>query len=229
MKRYVVATVRPWNIKTFKKVISNYEGDWHLITKKEDLSLDKLKEIGPRYIFFPHWNHIVSDEIINTFECVGFHCTDLPYGRGGSPLQNLIIRGHAETQITAFGLTNELDAGQIYMKKPLSLHGLCEEIFLRMATAVAEMIREITKSEPNPVPQPDGTFEKFSRRKPQESKIPKNLKTLPQLFDFLRMLDCEEYPRAFIDYGDFRIIFSRSALRTDHIESTVIITKNKEK
>ncbi len=26
------------------------------------------------------------------FECVCFHMTDVPYGRGGSPLQNLIIR-----------------------------------------------------------------------------------------------------------------------------------------
>ncbi len=31
-------------------------------------------------------------EIFENWACVVFHMTDLPYGRGGSPLQNLIVR-----------------------------------------------------------------------------------------------------------------------------------------
>jgi len=36
--------------------------------------------------------------------------TDVPYGRGGSPLQNLIVRGHTETKLTALRCVRDLDA-----------------------------------------------------------------------------------------------------------------------
>ncbi len=55
--------------------------------------------------------------------------TDLPYGRGGSPLQNLIQRGHTSTMLTALRCGAGLDTGDVYLKQPLSLHGSAEEIF----------------------------------------------------------------------------------------------------
>ena len=79
--------------------------------------------------------------------------TDLPYGRGGSPLQNLIFRGHLETKITALRCIGELDAGPVYMKRPLSLNGSASEIFLRAADVVEKMIGEIVHTEPIPEPQ----------------------------------------------------------------------------
>ena len=56
--------------------------------------------------------------------------SDLPYGRGGSPLQNLIIREHRKTMISAIQCVKEIDAGPVYLKKPLSLEGSAEEIFI---------------------------------------------------------------------------------------------------
>ena len=55
--------------------------------------------------------------------------TDLPFGRGGSPLQNLITRGISKTKISALRCNEEIDAGPIYLKRPLSLHGSAEEIY----------------------------------------------------------------------------------------------------
>ena len=52
-----------------------------------------LKKITPRYIFFLHWDWRVPHVIWQQHECVCFHMTDVPYGRGGSPLQNLILEG----------------------------------------------------------------------------------------------------------------------------------------
>ncbi len=48
------------------------------------------------------------------FNCVVFHMTDLPFGRGGSPLQNLISRGIYKTKISAIKVVKEIDAGPIY-------------------------------------------------------------------------------------------------------------------
>jgi methionyl-tRNA formyltransferase len=44
-----------------------------------------LNSYSPEYIFFIHWNWIVSKDIISRYNCVCFHMTNLPYGRGGSP------------------------------------------------------------------------------------------------------------------------------------------------
>ena len=69
--------------------------------------------------------------------------TDLPYGRGGSPLQNLIVRGHSETKISALKVEKKLDTGDIYLKKNLSLEGSAQKIFQRANTSIIDMIKEI--------------------------------------------------------------------------------------
>lgn len=66
-----------------------------------ELDAPTLADFGPRYIFFPHWSWKIPVDIYERFECVIFHMTDLPFGRGGSPLQNLVVRGINETQLTA--------------------------------------------------------------------------------------------------------------------------------
>lgn len=85
-KHYVVVTVRPWNVEQYHATISTLPGDWHLITDPDEVSIEHLASIQPRYIFFPHWSHKVPAEIVERYECVCFHETDVPYGRGGSPL-----------------------------------------------------------------------------------------------------------------------------------------------
>ena len=37
--------------------------------------------------------------------------TDLPFGRGGTPLQNLIVKGFDKTKISALKVTKGIDAG----------------------------------------------------------------------------------------------------------------------
>jgi len=220
---YIVATIRPWNIQVFQDTISHYPGTWHLITENKQLTPARIKKLKPKYIFFPHWNHLVPVSIMDLAECVCFHETDVPYGRGGSPIQNLIARGCKETKITALKMTQELDAGPVYLKKPLALDGLAEEIFIRASRLVAQMIREIITHEPLPQAQ-QGKIVKFQRRTPEQSKAPVKLKNLNEMFDHLRMLDAEEYPKGFIEHGGFRYEFSRPALRTGAIEADVRIT-----
>ena len=221
---YIVATLRPWNIEAYHKTIKNFPGRWHLITEPQDLTVDKIKAIGPKYIFFPHWSHIVPKEILDTATCVCFHETDLPYGRGGSPLQNLIARGHRETVVTALRMSEELDAGPVYLKRPLSLEGLAEEIFIRAAGVVADMIKTIITENPQPKKQ-TGKPTVFKRRKPSQSRIADGTSTLAELFDHIRMLDASGYPGAFLESGGFRYEFSRPALKTGEIVADVRITK----
>ena len=222
---YVLATPREWNELLAKQLEEKTGCAFHLITRTEELTYERLQAISPRYVFFPHWSHIIPSEIHDAFECIIFHMTDLPYGRGGSPLQNLILRGHQDTQISAIRCVAELDAGPIYMKRPLSLEGSASEIFLRAADVVQAMIEEIVGTEPLPEPQ-DGEPTIFRRRTPEQSDLLEaNLVTLKDIFDFIRMLDAPSYPLAFIEHEDFLFEFSHAQLLDDFIETRVKIRR----
>ena len=124
-------------------------------------------------------------------------------------LQNLILRGHLETQISALRCVAELDGGPIYMKRPLSLEGSASEIFLCAAEVIEEMIEEIANTAPIPVPQ-KGEPTMFFRRTPKESNLQDaKVFSLDDFFNFIRMLDGEGYPKAFVDLHGHRVEFSR--------------------
>jgi methionyl-tRNA formyltransferase len=224
---YVIATSRSWNEAMVNGIHSAIKGDVALITSREDLTYEKLITVKPRYIFFPHWSYIIPPEIHDNFECVIFHMTDVPFGRGGSPLQNLISRGIYETKITALKCLSELDAGPVYMKRPFSLYGNAEEIYLRAAKVVSEMIVEIINNEPTPVEQ-RGDIVVFPRRKQDESNIDR-LTELEKVFDHIRMLDAEGYPKAFLETERFRFEFQRPSLKFNKIVADVVITQKRGK
>jgi methionyl-tRNA formyltransferase len=218
---YVVATIKPWNIAAFHRHHRSLAGHWELLEKRDDLKFDVLRRLDPDYVFFPHWSWKVPDEIIREFNCVCFHETDLPYGRGGSPIQNLIAGGKTATKISALRMVQELDAGPIYLKRPLSLAGSAQEIFERAAETVWDMIDEIIAKKLAPVPQ-SGVTTVFDRRTPTQSQLPA-AGSPRQLYDHIRMLDAETYPRAFLDFGRWTVEFSRAELVAGEVRARVVI------
>lgn len=151
--------------------------------------------------------------------------TDVPFGRGGSPLQNLISRGIYETKISALRCEKDIDAGPVYIKRGFSLYGSAEEIYIRASKLIFEMIVYIIKNQPDPVKQ-EGNVVYFKRRCPAESDI-RELIELEQVYDFIRMLDAEGYPKAFLETDYLRFEFSRASLKKDCIIADVKITRKK--
>jgi methionyl-tRNA formyltransferase len=222
-KNYVVCAVKPWNIAAFHRRAHGIAGAWHLIESASELTVPALASHSPRYVFFPHWSWRVPKEIVERFECVCFHMTDVPFGRGGSPLQNLVVRGHTATELSALRMVEELDAGPVYLKRPLSLDGRAEDIFERAADLTYDLIDDIVGREPAPTPQV-GEVVVFPRRTPQESEFPA-AGTPESLYNFIRMLDAPTYPKAFIEWGGWRIEFDRARVTDDAVEARVLIKK----
>ena len=213
---YIVAGCKPWTVKAFSELVVMLPGNWLLVENPTELrQLLPLLVKRPKYIFFLHWSWRVAKEIVDEHECIAFHMTDLPYGRGGSPLQNLILRGHESTMVTAFKMTNELDAGPVYLKLPLSLHGRAEEVYERAMRVAVIMISTFVFNKMEPTPQ-YGKPEYFTRRTFQESEIPDDL-SLAKLYDFIRMLDAPTYPAAFLDAKGFRFEFKDA----EHSDNTI--------
>lgn len=221
---YVVAGRMPWNRRVFDEELDGkLPGRWLFVARPEELTAQRLAELRPRYVFFMHWSWKVPEDICRDHECVNFHMSDVPYGRGGSPLQNLVARGHRTTKLTALRMVDELDAGPVYAKEDLSLEGSAEEILIRQSRLAATMIARLVAEQPAPVPQ-TGAPLVFARRKPAESRIPA-LPSLERLHDFLRMLDGAGYPRAFLEHEGFRFEFSRANLYDGRVVADVTVTR----
>lgn len=217
---YIVAAVGTWNQKIFNRNHKNISGDWHLVSAPEGLH-ELLKKITPQYIFFLHWRWIVPKDILDKYECICFHMTDVPFGRGGSPLQNLILRGYKDTMLTALRMEESLDTGPVYFKRPLSLLGSAKDIFSRASELSWEMINAFIKNRPQPTPQM-GQATVFKRRNPTQSQIPPNL-NLEEVYDYIRMLDAPDYPHAYIELNDYMLKFTNAELKNNNLTATVSI------
>ena len=217
----VIASQRPWNKNLAERLSSSTGQLFILITRPEELVEERLRQINPAYIFFPHWSTKIPSSIWDNYESIIFHMTDLPYGRGGSPLQNLILRGHQATMLSAIRCVEGLDAGPVYLKQPLSLFGSAQEIFNRADKIIESMIVDILNKHPTPTPQV-GEPITFKRRKPEDSHLG-SVQSLKEIYDIIRMLDAEDYPKAFFDVNHFRFEFSHAKHDGDSIQANVTI------
>ena len=210
---------RPWNSALADRLSRCLDRPVESIIAPAQLMPAAVAAIDPQWIFVPHWSHWIPDTIWGPWPTVIFHMTDLPYGRGGSPMQNLIQRGHSSTMLTALRCGAGLDAGDVYLKQPLSLHGSAEAIFLRADGLIERIVRE----EPTATPQ-QGEPVLFSRRTPDQS----NLASCPEgnlsaWYDQIRMLDAEGYPHAFLEMHGMRLEFRRVCQRSDGLHADVRI------
>jgi len=201
---YVFCAYRDYSLEIYKKIKTRYK-NFVLITDPKQLTFKKIQKIDPKYIFFPDWSWIVPNEIINNYDCICFHESNLPKFRGGSPIQNQIIRGIKKTKTTAFLMTEQLDQGDILLQRNLSLEGTLNDIFSHMIKNDYEILVKILQGKFKKRKQ-SGKPTYFKRRKPEDSEL-KNLNHSKKfIYDFIRMLS-DPYPNAFLKVGDKKMIF----------------------
>ena len=221
MLDFIVAAIGEWNKDTFDRYTKGISGNWHFTSTPEELN-KLLETVNPKYIFFPHWRWIVPKPVVVKYECICFHMTDVPYGRGGSPLQNLIVRGHKKTVLTALRMEEGMDTGPIYFKEPLGLDGTAQDIYLRATELSWKMITYFISEKPVPVQQ-KGEVTIFKRRNQEDSLIPEG-SSLEQVFDYIRMLDAPDYPKAFIENKNYRFEFEAAQFDKNELTASVKIT-----
>jgi methionyl-tRNA formyltransferase len=218
----IIASSKKWFINKINK--NEINSKFEIISEKKDLNIENLKTIDPKYIFFPHWNWKVPSNIYENFKCILFHIAPLPEGRGGSPIQNLILRKHSNAPINAIQMVGEMDAGPVYLSRNLNLDGKLSEIFERATPLIISMINEILENEPTPKEQ-KGTPTYFQRRTHIDNELPIENEDLNYIYDFIRMLDDDEYPKPFLDIGVYRLFFDSAEIKNGELSSNIKITK----
>ena len=216
----IIAASKSWFFRF--PVVDGFDmKNYRLVTEPDELSLEMIRNNKPRYVFFPHWNWRVEDKILEEVECVAFHLAPLPEGRGGSPIQNLILRGFTKAPLNSLRMSAELDGGPIYCSSSISLDGTAEEIFLRMAEKIQEQIITIQETRPVPVPQV-GQPSVFKRLGRSDNEILPEF-SIDKIWDYIRMVDSPDYRPAFLHFGQHQIEFSQASFSTDGIEGKFLI------
>lgn len=226
----IIATIKEWNIDNYFKLKKELENsyDLYLITNQEELKYENINKLNPKYIFFPHWSWIIPSEIYENYECILFHMTDLPYGRGGSPLQNLIMNKIYNTKISAIKVSKDLDEGDIYIKEDFDISkGSAKEIFENASNLIfRKLIPNIISQKIVPKKQ-EGEVVVFKRRTPEQSNINiLNEFSINNLYDFIRMLDAPSYPKAYIKLDKIKIEFTEVILKDGKLEGKFEVLEN---
>ena len=167
--------------------------------KKKSL-LKKIRITKPELILFYGWSWIIKKKIYKNYECLMLHPSPLPKFRGGSPIQNQIIRNKKKSMVTIFRINNILDGGDIYYQKGFSLEGSLNQIFNRMVKIGIIGTKKILTKNIVPKKQNHKLATYYPRRKKKESEIShKELKhkSATYLYNKIRMLE-DPYPNAYL-------------------------------
>lgn len=131
------------------------------------------------------------------------HASDLPKGKGFSPMKWLVLEGSDEIVVSLIEAAEKVDSGPVYFKRRIDLDGteLCDEIRSKVGNMVIEMsmhyIENYGKIEP--VAQ-EGEESFYKRRTVKDDEIDPS-KSIIQLFNHLRIADNEHYPLYFYHKG----------------------------
>ena len=86
-------------------------------------SIEKLEKLNPDVIVVVAFGQKISDKILSLpkHKCVNIHASLLPKYRGAAPINWAIVRGEKETGITTIIMTNKMDAGDVIVRKSLTI------------------------------------------------------------------------------------------------------------
>lgn len=163
------------------------------VFRKEDIEkgdicflLSCVKLVDQRYLDLNRHNIVV-------------HASDLPQGKGFSPLQWQILEGRHEIVITLFEVVEKVDSGPYYYKSKIAFDGneLYDELRSKLGCKIVDMclnfVRDCNTTESIPQ-RGEETF--YPRRKDTDDEIDVN-QSIAQLFNHFRIADNEKHPLYF--------------------------------
>lgn len=190
--------------------------DWLTVGHRVQWVHDK-KDLRPGdFCFYLSCAEIVPANILSQYRHnLVVHESDLPKGKGWSPLTWQILEGKNRIPVTLFEATEKVDSGVIYAQEWLEFkgHELVDELRKGQATATINLCKRFV----NDYPQ---ILEKARQQAGEESYYPRRRETDSELdpqqsieaqFNLLRVVDNKLYPAIFYLNGQ------RYFLRVDRV------------
>jgi len=171
---------------------------------KINLSFDSSNVKAQEIVFVLGYTKILSKEFISSNRlCLVIHESDLPKGKGFSPVQWQILEGNHKIPVCLIKLEEKVDSGDIFLRDEISLKGdeLWGEIRKLQADCTIRLIKSFLNKYPDLTAIPQTGHETFYKKfKPTDDEIDPN-KTIKELFNRLRIADNNNFPVYFILSG----------------------------
>lgn len=158
------------------------------------------------FCFYLSCGQIVPQKILSQYRHnLVVHESDLPKGKGWSPLTWQILEGKNRIPVTLFEAAEKVDSGVIYAQEWVTFKGdeLIEELRHAQAEATLTLCRRFVESYPQILSQAReqaGEADYYPRRRPEDSLIDPE-KSISELFPQLRVADPVRYPSFFEKLG----------------------------
>jgi methionyl-tRNA formyltransferase len=175
----------------------------------EKLKIEIIK-LGHNCKLVKHSNDIKKGDLLILLGCIKLfknlnlntnniviHESDLPKGKGWSPLTWQILEGKNEIPITLFEANDKLDSGIVYLRDTIKYkgHELFDEIKDKQGEKTIEMVLKYINNKPIGFKQ-IGDITYYNKRTPQDSEIDINKPIIEQI-NLLRVCDNTNYPAFF--------------------------------
>lgn len=198
-------------------ILTDNESSWFIEFGK--LLKQKLVQAGHRVVYAFDKKGIEKGDVCILLSCtkliqeeflklnknnIVIHASDLPSGKGFSPLQWQILEGKNQIMLTLFEVVKEVDAGPYYIKDIVEYDGseMLPELRYKMANKINSMalkyINEYYSIEPI---KQFGLESFYPRRKKEDDEIDPQ-KNIIELFNHFRIADNEKYPLFFKYLGE---------------------------
>ncbi len=166
-------------------------------------SSDEICEDGD-ILFLVSCMQIITSKVRKRFRaCLVIHASDVPKGRGWSPLTWQIMEGRNSVTVSMLEAEDNVDSGAVWCKREISFQGheLLDEMNDVLFHAELQLMDYAIENlyTVQPVPQ-TGDPSYYRRRTPEDSRL--NIhETIAEQFNLLRVVDNERYPAFFEHLG----------------------------
>ncbi|NVO23594.1 formyltransferase family protein [Donghicola mangrovi] len=150
-------------------------------------------------LFLVSCSEIVTEDVRAKYKhCFVLHASDLPQGRGWSPLVWQVIEGRTEFTLSMLDAADPVDSGAIWAKRHFHIpdHATFDEINAALFQQEVELMDDairMVEAGAAPTPQSDEGVSYYRRRTPADSVLDTS-QSIEQVFDRLRVCDPERYP-----------------------------------
>lgn len=217
LKVNIIIASKSWLMDSIDALQQNLEAFGHeveVVTRPEELGR------GDILFILSYWNLLSDEALSKHVHNLVVHESALPEGKGWSPLTWQVLEGKSNIPITLFEATNEVDAGDIYLRAQIYLEGheLIDGIRSLQAQATFDLCKEFVMQYPQIVSTKQaqsGEETYYPRRGTKDSRLDLEL-SLSDQFNLLRVVDNDSYP-AFFEYNNNRYVLKIEKCNEDII------------
>lgn len=165
---------------------------------------DRAECTGGDFLFLISCHQIIGADVrANYRHTLVIHASDLPKGRGWSPMAWEVLAGADRITVSLLNAEDGVDSGDIWQKRRFALDGteLLDELNGKLFDAELELMDWALDhcDSAEPVSQ-SGEATMWPRRKPSDSEIDP-AKPLADSFDAIRIADPDRFPAFFTHRG----------------------------